>query len=218
MGTGAVWADVCLNEEVEAWFSLSDIKDYFYGCSIPMGLSRYFALLDVETDFVQSLHNPQYLDDVGSPGGPWCPVLRVLPMGWSWSFYFAQVAHATEVERALAVPPEHILQARRPAPRLRGDVLLALPYCDNLTVAATCAKAANDGRERVAQHCRELGFVVHEETEADRWAQSLGFLLDGATGLSVPRRSGLGASPRPCGTWGLGPMSLGSSSRGCWAT
>ena len=83
MGTGAAWADVCLTEGEEAWFSLSDIKDYFYGCSIPEELSRYFALLDVETDFVRSLCNPQCLDDVGSPGGPWCPVLRVLPMGWS---------------------------------------------------------------------------------------------------------------------------------------
>ena len=48
--------------------------------------------------------------------------------------------------------------------------MLVLPYCDNLTVGATSAKRANEGRETVAAHCRALGFKVHEETEASRWA------------------------------------------------
>ncbi len=30
MGTGAAWSDVRLGESDEAWFSLYDIKDYFY--------------------------------------------------------------------------------------------------------------------------------------------------------------------------------------------
>ncbi len=57
-GTGAAWADVCLTEVEDARFSLSDIKDCLYGCWIPVGLSRYFALLDVEKDFVRSLREP----------------------------------------------------------------------------------------------------------------------------------------------------------------
>ena len=41
MGTGAVWADVCLTEEEEAWFPLSDIEDFLFECSIPLGLRRF---------------------------------------------------------------------------------------------------------------------------------------------------------------------------------
>eukprot|EP00959_Pyramimonas_sp_CCMP1952_P205215 4291582-Pyramimonas_sp.AAC.1 len=73
-------------------------------------------------------------------------------MGWSWSFFFAQLAHSTEVGRALELPPGCILLDRAPAPPLRASSVLALPYCDNLTVAATCPDRANRARERVAEH------------------------------------------------------------------
>jgi hypothetical protein len=35
----------------EAWFALSDMKDYFYGCSTPTSLSHQFALMGVDLDF-----------------------------------------------------------------------------------------------------------------------------------------------------------------------
>ena len=32
MGTGAAWCDVMLGDKDSAWFSLSDLEDYFYCC------------------------------------------------------------------------------------------------------------------------------------------------------------------------------------------
>ena len=55
-----------------------------------------------------------------------------------------------------------------PAPVLRGDAVLALPYCDSLSVAATTSFAADRAREQVARRCREAGFVFHEEEEASK--------------------------------------------------
>jgi hypothetical protein len=162
MGTGAAWADVCLGEGEEAWFSLSDIKDYFYACLIPAALTPYFCLLDVDDHFVKSLSDARFLEEDDSSGHAWCPALRVLPMGWNWSFYFAQIARSTEVQRSLELPVGCLLMDCRPPPRLSGDTLLALPDCDNLTVAATSEAAANRAREKVRDHCVGLGFVVHE--------------------------------------------------------
>ena len=83
MGTGAAWADVCLGEGEDAWLSLSDLKDYLYGCSIPTGLSKYFCFDDVDYDFITTLNGPDILDGGGDRTGRWCPALKVLPMGWS---------------------------------------------------------------------------------------------------------------------------------------
>ncbi len=141
------------------------MKGYFYGCSIPTGLSQYFCFDDVGFDFISSLDKPDLLDGGGDGCGRWCPALKVLPMGWSWSFFFAQVAHATEVERALQLPPDCILQDKRPPPTLTGDVVLALPYCDNLTVASPCAHSANEAREQVTAHCSGRGCSVQEDEQ-----------------------------------------------------
>ena len=115
-------------------------------CLIPPELPRYFCLLDVSDDFVRSLPGALFLDREGDGGARWCPALRVLPMGWSWSFYFAQIAHATEVQRALQLPAGCLLLDCRPPPKLAGETVLVLPYCDNLTVAATPSRSHAQGR------------------------------------------------------------------------
>lgn len=150
MGTGAARADVMLGEGVQAWASQSDIKDYFYACALPSGLCPHFCVEPVPCSFVASLGGAV------SPGGDSLdasrfhrlyPALKVFPMGWSWSFYFAQLLTSAEIERALKLPESCMLRDRVPAPVLEGEVVLALPYCDNLSVAATSAARADAARQ-----------------------------------------------------------------------
>jgi hypothetical protein len=91
MGTGASWTELVIDPHVDAYFSSSDIKDYFYECEIPDKLRPYFALPDipisvarrfsVDPDMTRMLYS---LDDSVYVA----PVLKVLPMGWTWSFFF----------------------------------------------------------------------------------------------------------------------------------
>ena len=94
----------------------------------------YFCLDAVNDAFLGTLDSPQLLGDPGL-AGEWSPCLNMVPTGWSWSFFFAQIAHSAEVQTALDLPAGCLLVDRRPAPVLAPGVTLALPYCDNLTVA-----------------------------------------------------------------------------------
>ena len=181
MGTGSTWADVVLDTNEEAWFALSDLQDYFYSLLMPEGLMSYFCLDAVNDAFLGTLESPQLLGDPGL-AGEWSPCLKMVPMGWSWSFFFAQIAHSAEVQTALDLPAGCLLVDRRPAPVLAPGVTLALPYCDNLTVATTAQASCNRARLQSAAHCRKVGYKVHEEVAATQWAESLGFVLDGLAG------------------------------------
>ena len=116
------------------------------------------------------------------------PALKVLPMGWSWSFHFAQVAHSFSVQQTLQLGPGELLLDRQPVPPVDEARWLALPYCDNLSVGSASQAKADDGRKRMSAHQRSLGFRVHEETEAALHAAPAGFALDGLQGhFSVTR-------------------------------
>ena len=74
------------------------MKDYFYCCGIPEELSPYFCLEGISGTLAAQLvaEAPGY--NLPEGVGEWeiaYPAFRVLPMGWAWSFHFAQVAHAT---------------------------------------------------------------------------------------------------------------------------
>eukprot|EP00974_Lingulodinium_polyedra_P094835 9190452-Lingulodinium_polyedra.AAC.1 len=53
-------------------------------------------------------------------------------MGWQWSFYFAQLVHASEVVRAVPELAGRMLEDRRPPPPITKEGLASLAYCDNL--------------------------------------------------------------------------------------
>ena len=66
-----------------------------------------------------------------------------------------------------------------PPERFVKESILGLPYCDNLSVGAGAADRANQVRSTVQGHLESKGFRLHEVTEASRYAENLGFFIDG---------------------------------------
>ena len=81
-------------EEARLYVGTADVKDCFHRMRIPGWLSEFFALPPVpaKTLGLQGSWLHGRLLDASSPVTPgWA----VLPMGFSWSLYFAQVANAS---------------------------------------------------------------------------------------------------------------------------
>ena len=109
MGTGASWSEVVLTEGCDMFISSSDIKDYFYEVAVPESLSAFFGLDDVPESLVAEL--------TGTADGGNTPFLTVLPMGWSWSFFFAQLIHVQQVGEAVPELADRILDDISPPER-----------------------------------------------------------------------------------------------------
>eukprot|EP00959_Pyramimonas_sp_CCMP1952_P112271 2347458-Pyramimonas_sp.AAC.1 len=78
------------------------------------------------------------------------------------------------------------MQDRVPPPPFPAGSELALPCCDNFVAAASSKAQADALREDCKRRLTSLGFEVHEEEAARRWAESLGFAIDGLTGEHRP--------------------------------
>ena len=91
MGSGASWGELLLDQEADLYVGLSDINGYFYECEILPDLSGYFSLPDVGGDFVRTIigGDPNFAHLFDRPKV--APQFRVLPMGWKWFFFFAQL-------------------------------------------------------------------------------------------------------------------------------
>ncbi|CAK0906068.1 unnamed protein product, partial [Prorocentrum cordatum] len=186
MGTGSSWGEILLEDDADLWVSLSDIKDYFYACGIDDDLSSYFCLDDVPGWLVSELegNDSRFSHFYGRDAV--APAFRVLPMGFSWSFYLAQIVHSSVVKGVLPDTAGLVLQDRQPGPTIGSRGLVSLPYCDNHATGAGSPELADGARIAVARQLTADGFAVHEEEGASLWAESLGFAIDGLTGEVGP--------------------------------
>ncbi|CAK0907614.1 unnamed protein product, partial [Prorocentrum cordatum] len=182
MGSGSSWADVVMDTDSDMYLSLSDVKDYFYACGLPSGLESFFCLPDItgEELKVVTQGDPSFGYLWGSAAV--APAMRVMPMGWTWSFFFAQDLHVHQVHQIRPWVSGALMQDRAPPPPFRTGPELALPYCDNFAAAASSPAQADALREDSQRRMTSLGFEVHEEEAARHWAESLGFAIDGLTG------------------------------------
>ena len=104
-----------------------DIKDMFYRLSVPEALQLYFGLPSIGAAEARELFGDAVPSDFGD-----CdisPVFCMLPMGFSWSFYFAQEVLRFAIKETL--PESEFLVDRSPVNALTYDSSLALAYADN---------------------------------------------------------------------------------------
>ena len=106
------------------------------------------------------------------------PYFKVLPMGFSWSFFLAQEALRTCVSRAL--PSARFLVDHEPAPSLDSPEPIVLVYADNGFHLGLDAGKVEREREQVSRYSNSVGLSTHEEGAATTLAQGLGVVVDGA--------------------------------------
>ena len=153
MGSGASWGELVLDQSADFYVGLSDIKGY-------PSRSQYFSLPDVGGDFVGGDPNFAHLFD--SPRV--APQFRVLPVGWKWSFFFAQLAHCHLIKKSLPKWLSSCWRTEPPTKVYKGSVVF-LRYCDNLAVGGGSQTHVEATRLRVVDHFREVGFGLHEEED-----------------------------------------------------
>eukprot|EP00973_Karenia_brevis_P014969 2042499-Karenia_brevis.AAC.1 len=68
------------------------------------------------------------------------PMLTVMPMGFSWAFWFALRIFQHQTLIALRAGPEVLLQDQGPVPSVEQGSFCVMTYCDNLNIASSDPK------------------------------------------------------------------------------
>jgi len=182
LGTSSEWGGLRVGPEDTLYAAQGDIKDYFYACGIQPGLSEYFCLPPVSGNFLLNA-GLCYVDDVPvDPRGNYFPQLSVMPMGWSWAFYFAQQVHKHLIQKYSNTGPNDFLEMGSPPPDLEASRCGVHAYCDNLTVFGTKPTDVQQLTDSIITGIESEGFTVHEKVEATDYVITVGVELDGLKG------------------------------------
>ena len=157
----------------------ADIRDCFYAVNMDQGLQQYFGLaFDISDDELFRVTGGVFT------GGSGCnvPVIKVLPMGFSWSFYLVQQLHTENALNALGLDEKHLFLEGRPAPSLRDDNLNIMPYCDNIHSICTDPSRCQEAKDSMVAALEDIGFELHEHMEASPVFETLGGVIDGDKG------------------------------------
>jgi hypothetical protein len=167
-------ASVETEVDQEVFIASGDIKACFYQCGIDEALSEWFCLPTVSGDEARAIGINAYDDGTPLPAGAAAVSLSmaVLPMGFSWAFWFVQRLHLEILKRS-DVPTERIALSHWPFPSLQ-DGPVEVPYCDNVTVLGVDKVAVTRVRDSVIVAFRAAGFEMHEISETEPQAIVLG--------------------------------------------
>ena len=187
LGTGSSWARIHIPKNKQLFVAQSDLKDYFYTLQLPESLRQLFSLPPVPSYLLRQWGiGAEHGGQLHYEGGWAHPMLRVVPMGWSWAMWLTQRVHQYQAQLGTGVSTERVLVDGKEAPDLSSGEVLLLPYADNLNIAGTDERRVQQAKEAAVCRLREVGLLVHEELDACSSAQSLGFVIDGQAGRVSP--------------------------------
>lgn len=112
------------------------------------------------------------------------PCLKVLPIGFSWSFWIVQEM-VTQLSEKAGVSRDRILVSGWPAPSLHEGIV-ANPYCDNLNVFGTDPAPVNACLKSLISVFENVGFEFHEMEWASTSAKPLGSRFSGKSNVLGP--------------------------------
>ena len=178
LGSLAALGRLVLKEHENLFIAGADIRDCFYAVNCPSGMEDFFCLahnLSREEALMVSGEG----NNVDLSVGAYIPCIKVLPMGFSWSFYLIQVLHEQTTLRSLAIPRSRVILDGQPPPTLANGACVAMPYCDNVHSISTDPVACQDGCDKISADLEALGFQLHEEMPASSFVSTLGGEIDG---------------------------------------
>ena len=184
LSAGATWSQVRLEPNDSLFISQSDVKDYFYSLELPAELRDLFCLPAVHPSVLQELG----IDSSGlcDQQGWTYPRLRAVPMGWNWATWLSQRVHQFLSLEASGLSEDRLLVEGRACPDLSDGCPALIVYADNLNVFGTDPDRVQAVKDVIVEKLRSVGFRVHEETDSCSMCQSLGFLIDGKSGIISP--------------------------------
>ena len=97
---------------------------------------------------------------------PVFPLLETLPMGFTWSLFFAQSAHEAIVERNAGLKPSDRVTDFAPGRRLRAGDSCHLQYVDNFAVLGGDPESLTKTKEKVRDSMGKRGLLMREHEDA----------------------------------------------------
>eukprot|EP00971_Amphidinium_carterae_P350985 6491839-Amphidinium_carterae.2 len=170
--TGAALSRIELGENEELWGASVDIQSAFYNLQIPAEARQFFGLPKIRGTSV-GLNTNGYI----------FPRLAVCPMGWNHGLALCQLAHE-EVLRCGGITEHKILDSLPPP--VLADGPAHLEYVDNFVALGTQASTVNQLLNSAVDALQKAGLPTHEEQEACRDLQVLGWNFKGKEGVIVP--------------------------------
>ena len=159
----------------------SDVDNCFHRLRMPEEMQGWFCLPPIAAKHLG-------LTELGGiplrPDGKVWPTLRTLPVGFSWSLYFAQGAHEHIVGQVPGFSDETWLRDRHPPGGLQIGRPHHLAYVDNMGVLGYPAKDVTEMKERGQAAMMRAGLKMHEDVEAGGAAVDLlGFTIRASPAL-----------------------------------
>lgn len=134
LGSLASLSDLQIPDESCLFVSTSDIRDCFYACDLPAGMEQFFCLhQDISIEEARDIAGSHFDFDRWG-GGIAIPCIKVLPMGFNWSFFLVQVLHEQASLDSLGIDRAKVFLDGHPAPSVDSVSCATMPYCDNVHV------------------------------------------------------------------------------------
>ena len=171
--TAAALTAIETNPDESVWFAGSDISDRFYRLGVPEGLDEYFSLPGILGSEVEEIARRYRLP----MRAKLVPCLKVLPMGWSWSLYFAQKVHETRI-LSLDYKPHQFISDKQPGSLLGDDKSKIAVYVDNNLVIGHNREAVAQGARDIAADLDSAALDTHEAFEGSE-CDFVGLHFDG---------------------------------------
>jgi hypothetical protein len=171
LSTAEQLADIRTTHDGDLFFGFLDIMDCFYRYVIDEEYSQYFCLAPV------SSHEASEIDTSfhGEGTRQWWPCLRVLPMGHTWSLFFAQECNTSMVHRTLNTED---LAASKDKLVYPGRVINFV-YVDNVGIIGCSADEVNTALFSVKDALDAGGLSTHDVQTAQNSTEMLGLKFDG---------------------------------------
>eukprot|EP00959_Pyramimonas_sp_CCMP1952_P356922 7473823-Pyramimonas_sp.AAC.1 len=155
----------------------ADIEACFYQCGGLGSLIEFFCLPGISVaeathlgfDVTGLFHDAKMKLHVA---------LNVLPMGWSWAFWFVQRVHLEMLRRA-GIDSSRLALGGWPLPLLEGGPV-ELPYSDNVNVIGLDPVAVGELRDKIVSTFERHGFAMHEISPVSDAAVILGASVGGS--------------------------------------
>eukprot|EP00435_Cladocopium_sp_Y103_P029361 s335_g7.t1 len=166
------------------YFGLSDIKDCFHRLRIPSWLSKYFALKPVPCEWV-GLDGTELEGKRLQRGDTIYPMAGSLPMGFSWSLYFAQriselqMLKIPTLENSASMTDRgHPAVFRAPVPAGEREASHYV-YVDNLGVISPHQAIVKSALEEMKGLFEAEGLILHPGEIHHEQVKALGCELQG---------------------------------------
>jgi hypothetical protein len=164
------------------YFGLADVKDCFHRLRQPKWLSEYFCWDPIPARWISDMVGV-HLDGIPLDRGEQVfPMPASLCMGFSWSWYFAQMANEHLMTRVPTLAGSTAVSDRGPPVVFKAEEVGAVRhyvYVDNLGIISPHQGIVQEGLKELGPEFDERGLILHPGEIQHEEIHALGVFMKG---------------------------------------